>query len=372
MKHKIIICPDSFKGSISAKDAALAIAKGLEDSIDCETVCIPLADGGEGTLDALAGDDKISVSVMGPYGKTVNAEYAILGDTAVIEMAQAAGLTLQDECDRDVKRATTFGVGEMILDAFIHGCKKILLTVGGSGTNDGGCGMFHALGAKFYNKEGRTFLPDGKTLCDIEKIDISGVDTRLFDADITIATDVKNPLTGENGATYVYARQKGATDSDLALMEEGMLHYADIIGKGVASIEGSGAGGGLAVPLIAYCNAKICSGIDAVLSAADFENKIDGATAIITGEGKLDRQSLFGKTISGVVNGAKSKDIPVFCVAGCVGDDREQLKSLGLCDIFTLSDVASDLGYSMTHADELLYNIARDNALKIIDKARIK
>ncbi len=368
MKPKIVICPDSFKGSISAKDAAAAIAKGLKEVIDCEAVCLPIADGGEGTLDALVTGDKITVSVTGPYGKKVSAEYGILNDTAVIEMATAAGLTLQKENERRVINATTFGVGELIIDALSRGCKKILLTVGGSGTNDGGCGMFCALGAKFFDKNGKEFLPVGATLCDIEKIDISAVDTRLFDCDITIATDVKNTLTGEDGATFVYAKQKGATDDDLTYMEKGMRHYADIIGNGIASIEGAGAGGGLAVPLLAYANANICSGIEAVLNAIDFKNKIDGACAIITGEGKLDRQSLFGKTISGVVNAAKTKGIPVFCMVGCVGDDKEELKTLGVCDIFALSDIAPDPEYSMTHASELLYNIARDNALKIIDK----
>ena len=369
MKRKIIICPDSFKGSISAKDAAFAIADGLKSSVDCDTVCIPLADGGEGTLDALVTGDKINVTVTGPYGKKVNAEYGILNGTAVIEMATAAGLTLQKKSERRVKNATTYGVGELITDALSRGCKKILLTVGGSGTNDGGCGMFCALGARYFDKNGKEFMPVGATLCDIEKIDASDVDKRLFDCDITIATDVKNTLTGKDGATLVYAKQKGATDDELAFMEAGMCRYADVVGHGVSTIEGAGAGGGLAVPLLAYANAKICSGIDAVLDAADFNTKIEGADAIITGEGKLDRQSLFGKTISGVVRLAKQKGIPVFCMVGCVGDDKEELKSLGLCDIFALSDIAPDPEYSMTHADGLLYNIARDNALKIIDKA---
>ncbi len=372
MKHKIVVCPDSFKGSISAIDAAKAIANGLMEAIDCDAVCLPIADGGEGTLDALVKDNKIAVCVTGPYGKKVTAEYGLLNDTAVIEMAQASGLTLQKESERCVKNATTYGVGELIKDALSRGCKKILLTVGGSGTNDGGCGMFCALGAKFLDKDGKEFLPVGAKLCDIEKIDISELDKRLFDCEFTIATDVKNTLTGKDGATFVYARQKGATDDDLLLMEKGMCHYANVIGNGIASIEGAGAGGGLAVPLLAFCNAKICSGIDAVLDAIDFKNKIENATAIITGEGKLDRQSLFGKTISGVVNVAKSKAITVFCMVGCVGDDKDELKSLGVCDIFALSDIAPNPEYSMTHADALLYTLAKDNALKIIDKACVK
>ncbi len=372
MKHKFVICPDSFKGSISAADAAKSIAKGLSETVDCEVVCLPIADGGEGTLDALSNGEKITVSVTGPYGKKVTAEYGILNGTAVIEMAQAAGLTLQKESERCVKNATTFGVGELIKDALSRGLKQILLTVGGSATNDGGCGMFSALGGRFLNKDGREFLPVAATLCDIDKIDVSCVDTRLFECEITIATDVKNTLTGSDGATFVYAKQKGASDDDLTLMEKGMCHYAEVIGGDIAKVKGAGAGGGLAVPLLAFCNAEICSGIDAVLNAIDFKNKIEGATAIITGEGKLDRQSLFGKTISGVVNAAKEKGIPVFCFVGCVGDDKDGLKSLGVCDIFALSDIAPSPEYSMTHADELLYTLARDNILKIIDKATAK
>ncbi len=371
MKRKIVIAPDSFKGSISAYDAAKSIARGLECAVDCETVIVPIADGGEGTLDALIKDsEKITVNVCGPYKKRVDACYGISGDCAVIEMAQAAGLTLQNESERCVKNATTYGVGELIADALSRGVKKILLTVGGSGTNDGGCGMFCALGAKFFDKENNEFVPTGATLSDIEKIDVSAVDKQLLDTQITIATDVKNTLTGEDGATYVYARQKGANDDELALMEAGMCRYAELVGD-AADIAGAGAGGGLAVPLVAYCNAKICSGIDAVLEANDFENKIEGADLIITGEGKIDRQSLFGKTISGVTRLAQQKNIPVFCFAGCVGDDKEALKALGICDIFALADITPDPDYSMTHADELLYNIARDNALKIIDKARV-
>ena len=372
MKRKIVVCPDSFKGSISAKDAADSIAKGLVEAIDCEVVCLPIADGGEGTLDALVKDGKITVSVTGPYGKEVSAQYGMLGKTAVIEMAQASGLTLQNEAERCVKNATTFGVGQLIKHALSNGCEKILLTVGGSATNDGGCGMFCALGARFLNKDGQDFLPVGATLCDIEAIDISGVDSRVFECEFTIATDVKNTLTGPDGATCVYAKQKGATDDDLALMEAGMRHYARVLGNGVADTEGAGAGGGLAVPLLAFCNAKICSGIDAVIDAIDFENKIAGADAIITGEGKLDRQSLFGKTISGVVKCAAKKDVAVFCMVGCVSDDKKELKSLGVSDVFALSDIAPDPEYSMTHADELLYTLARDNILKIIDKATVK
>lgn len=373
MKHKIVVCPDSFKGSISAKNAADSIARGLSEALDLEVLCLPIADGGEGTLDALVTDDrKITVTVCGPYNKKVDACYGVLGERAVIEMAAAAGLTLQNESDRCVKNATTYGVGELIKDALCRGCKKILLTVGGSGTNDGGCGMLAALGGRFLDKDGKEFLPVGATLCDIEKIDLSGLDKRLYDCEFTVATDVKNTLTGSDGATCVYARQKGATDDDLALMEKGMCHYADVIGGGVATVAGTGAGGGLAVPLVAFLNAKICSGIDAVLDACDFDNKIDGAAAIITGEGKLDRQSLFGKTISGVVRAADKKNIPVFCIVGCVGDDKEELKSLGVCDIFALTDISPDPQYSMTHADGLLYVLSKDNALKIIDKACVK
>lgn len=366
---KIIIAPDSFKGSISAADAAASIARGLQKQHpECSPVCVPIADGGEGTLDALVpADDRFTVTVTGTNGKPVAAEYGHIGDTAVIEMARAAGLTLTPESERSALTATTFGVGELMRDALERGYRSFLLTVGGSGTNDGGCGMAAALGIGFYGADGKPFVPTGGTLENIVKIDTAGADSRLKDCKFTIATDVKNPLLGATGATYVYARQKGATDAELDRMEAGMTHYAALLeqlcGKAVATIRGCGAGGGFSAPLLGLFDAELRSGIDAVLDAVGFDSRLQGADAVITGEGKIDRQSLFGKAISGVCNAAKQHGIPVYALVGCVGDDRQTLLDMGLTDIAAIGDLAPDAAYSMAHADELLELAASKLAL---------
>ena len=367
-KVKILIAPDSFKGSISAEDAASAIARGLSrnPALSSPTlVRIPIADGGEGTLSALVPQERqITATVRGTGGEPVEASYGYIGETAIIEMARAAGLTLVPEADRFVPGATTFGVGELIRDALDRGFRDFLLTVGGSGTNDGGCGMFAALGAEFVTEDGSALLPTGGSLDKIAHISTDRLDPRLKDCRITIATDVKNPLLGTEGATYVYAKQKGCDDSWLPKMEAGMTHYATVLarccGKDVASTPGCGAGGGISAPLLGFCGATIRSGIDAVLEAVHFEAQLTDATAVITGEGKIDRQSLYGKAISGVANAAKRAGVPVYCLVGCIGDDKDELLKMGLTDILAIGDIAPDAAYSMTHADELLERLAAD------------
>ena len=365
-KHKtVLISPDSFKGSISAENAAAAIAKGLKNTHGeaIETLCVPIADGGEGTLDALVpAADRFSLTVTGTNGKAVCAEYGHIGDVAVIEMARAAGLTLTPEGERSALTATTYGAGELIMDALDRGYRHFLLTVGGSGTNDGGCGMAAAIGIRFYDADSNSFVPTGGTLKNIARIDTAKADPRLKDCRFTIATDVKNPLLGADGATYVYARQKGADDDALAKMETGMTHYAALLakdcGKAVSDMPGCGAGGGFSAPLLAFYNATIRSGIDAVLDAVHFEALIDRADAVITGEGKIDRQSLFGKAISGVCRAAAAKKVPVYALVGCIGDDKQTLLDMGLADIIAIGDYAPDAAYSMTHADQLLEMVA--------------
>ncbi|MBE6690644.1 MAG: glycerate kinase [Ruminococcaceae bacterium] len=370
-KRKILIAPDSFKGSISAEDAAAAIAHGLSQNAaltDPELICVPIADGGEGTLSALVpAERQITVAVHGTNGQPVDAAYGYIEKTAIIEMARAAGLTLVAEKDRFVPYATTVGVGELIRDALDRGFRDILLTVGGSGTNDGGCGMLAALGADFVTDDGVSFTPAGATLKQIAYIDTEKLDPRLKECRFTIATDVKNPLLGPEGATYVYAKQKGCHDSWLPEMEKGMSHYATVLektcGLNVAATPGCGAGGGISAPLLAFCNATIRSGIDAVLEAVRFDALLQGADAVITGEGKIDRQSLYGKAISGVANAAKKANVPVFCLVGCIGDDKNELLKMGLADILAIGDIAPDAAYSMTHADELLEKLATTMSL---------
>lgn len=364
-----MIAPDSFKGSIDARGAANALARGIlsaaASDTEVETAIVPIADGGEGTLCAMVGEENFDyVIVNGPMGAPVNAALGYLDGTAVIEMAQAAGLTLVEAEKLCAKNATTYGVGEMIKHALEKGYCRFLLTAGGSATNDGGTGMLAALGGKFYNKNGEAFVPTGGTLSEIVKIDLEGLAAHLAECSFTVATDVKNPLCGPEGATFVYARQKGATDAELAEMEKGMIHYASLVDalaeNSISAIAGSGAGGGIAVPLLAFCGAKIISGIDAVLALAKFEESILGADFVLTGEGKIDAQSLYGKAISGVARAAAAQKIPVVCFVGCVGGDREELKTLGVSDIYAAADIAPSAEYSMTHADILLEKLAHD------------
>ena len=358
-KMKILIAPDSFKGSISAEDAANAIACGIARCCDAQTVTVPIADGGEGTLSALVPPERITeVTVTGTGGDNVTAAYGYVGDTAVIEMARAAGLTLVEEARRNVLTATTFGVGQLILHALDRGFRSFLLTAGGSGTNDGGCGLLSALGARFTDAKSQTFIPTAGTLHRICRIDLTHLDGRLRECCFTVATDVKNPLLGPTGATYVYAKQKGCDEADLPVMEAGMTHYAtllkDMCGKDVAAIPGCGAGGGISAPLLAFLGASIRSGIDAVLEAVQFDRLLEGADAVITGEGKIDRQSLYGKAISGVCNAAAKAGVPVYALVGCIGDDKQVLLDMGLADILATGDIAPSVEYSMTHASELL------------------
>lgn len=372
---KILIAPDSFKGSISAIDAAKSIERGLQngfgDAVHADILCIPIADGGEGTLDTLAiPENRVFCEVTGPHFSPLKAPYGKMGETAVIEMASAAGLTLIPEVLRSAGLTTTYGVGELILHALQSGYKKCILTVGGSATNDGGAGMLSALGGKFYDAEGNLFVPTGLTLGKIASIDLSGLSPLLSECEFLIATDVKNPLLGQEGATYVYGRQKGATDAELDAIERGMSHYASLLsalsGKDVAAIKGCGAGGGLSAPLLAFANAKIQSGIEAVLDTLHFSDLLCGADLVITGEGKIDRQSLFGKAISGVASYAGKQNVPVYCFVGCIGDDIEVLRSMGVRDIFAIGDLAQSPEDSMQNAGRYLEQLAQRFAKTII------
>lgn len=363
---KIVIAPDSFKDSISARNAAQAIAKGFSEVLGerAETVCLPIADGGEGTLETLVPErDRTSVRVTGPLFASVDAVYGCIGETAVVEMATAAGLMLLSPESRSAGKTTTYGVGELILHAVADGCKRILLTVGGSATNDGGCGMLSALGAVFFDRNGAEFIPTGETLGQIARIETETLKNRLANVEFLIATDVKNPLLGETGATRVYGKQKGATELELDEIEEGMKHYASLLqalcGRDVAAIPGSGAGGGISVPLLAFTNACIQSGIETVLEVNRFSQALDGADLVITGEGKTDRQSLFGKAISGVSRMARAKGIPVVLFVGALAMSRDELAEMGISDALEARSLASSIEDSIQNAETYLCELAR-------------
>ena len=371
---KFVIAPDSFKGSISAHDACEAIKSGILEAFpDSDVILKPIADGGEGTLDAIVpAKHMICKKVNGPNFEIVDAMYGYIDDTAVIEMARTAGLTLLSEEKRNAGQTTTFGVGELISHALKQGFRRIMLTAGGSATNDGGCGMLSALGAKFIKKDKTEFVPVGDSLCEIESIDISKMAEGFFETEFLIATDVKNPLLGENGATFVYAPQKGLLEGQRERLEKGMTHLSAIIkketGKDVSKTEGCGAGGGIPACLLAFADSKIKSGIDTVLEITEFLRAIDGADAVITGEGKIDFQSLFGKAISGVARNCLEKKIPVYCFVGCVGDKAEDLIKTGISGIYEVASMASSIEDSMKNADKYLKLLAKNFALEFFSK----
>ena len=366
---KFVVAPDSFKGSISSAEAADAIGRGIHRLLPNATVvCRSIADGGEGTLDALIPvPEQIECQVSGPRLAPVMAHYGYLKDgSAVIEMASAAGLTLLSPEDRDGGETTTYGVGELIRTVLESGCRSVMLTVGGSATNDGGCGMLAALGAVFYNGEGSPFLPTGNTLCQIRRIDLEGLHPALSECRFEIATDVKNPLLGETGATYVYAPQKGVSEDRLSHLETGMAHYAALLreacGRDVATVPGCGAGGGISAPLLAFAKAQIRSGIETVLDVIGFDGDLAHADAVITGEGKIDSQSLYGKAISGVAGRAMARNIPVYCLVGMIGDDPEKLAEMGIAGIFDIRSRASSTEDAMENAAVYLERMGEELA----------
>lgn len=357
---KIIISPDSFKGSISSRGASQAIAAGVKNVLpEADVVCIPIADGGEGTLDALTSEsDRFLCQSFNANGEKITSRFGRIGDIAVIEIAESVGLCLIPENSRNLQDTTTKGVGVLILHALDLGFRRLLLTVGGSGSNDGGAGMLSALGARFFDQQGRE-LDDIRAgeLENIARIDVSGVDSRLYNIELTLACDVTNPMLGPSGATYIFGPQKGADIATLDRLEYGMANYAHCLAKiseDASNIPGTGAGGGLPTPLIALFGSKLCSGIESVLSSVDYENRIKDADLIITGEGSIDYQSAYGKAIGGVAKVAAKYGIPVLAIVGCTGDRADDMLSFGVSEIFAISSLAPDTDYSISHAKELL------------------
>ncbi len=372
---KIVIAPDSFKGSLSAAVAARAVEKGIKKKYGSavQTVCLPIADGGEGTLEALVpSENRIRIWAQNPLGDLMEVEYGARGDTAVIEMAAAAGLTLIPEQRRHAGKTTTFGVGQMILDALSRGYRKILLTVGGSATNDGGAGMFAALGAKFLDENGHSFVPTGFTLKQVVSLDLSDLPASFYGTQFAIATDVTNPLTGPTGAACVYGPQKGGTVTELLEIDLGMRHYADVLEKtgdrAVRDLPGCGAGGGIAAPLLAFGKAEMQKGIELVLQTADFDRVIADADVVITGEGKLDAQSFSGKTISGVVSHAARVHKPVVCVVGCYDEGALSALPDNVKGVLSARHLALSDDDSMQNAADYLEELAGTELYDILKK----
>lgn len=341
MLKKIVIAPDSFKESLSAQKAAEAIRTGVQRVYPkAECVCIPIADGGEGTVDALvaARDGKfVTKQVMGPMGNKVRARYALLEDgaLAVIEMASASGLELVKRDARDPRVATTFGTGELIRDALDKGVERIIVGVGGSATNDGGVGMAQALGVKFLDKNGKVMKngTGGGDLGSIASIDASELHAGVRRGRIRVACDVDNPLTGPRGASAVYGPQKGATPAMVKELDAGLKHLSKIVkaslGSNHVKVPGAGAAGGLGYGLISFVAAEPVRGVDTILKLAGLKEAIEGADLVITGEGRIDFQTGFGKAPAGVVKLANRYRIPVVAIGGAVSADAAKLFEAG-------------------------------------------
>ena len=336
---KFVLAPDSFKESLTAQEVADAMEIGIKKVFpNAECVKVPMADGGEGTVQSLVDgtDGKIyEVAVTGPLGKIVNARYGILGDneTAVIEMAEASGIHYVEKEKRNPLITTTYGTGEVIKEALNKGVKKIIIGIGGSATNDGGAGMIQALGGRLLDKEGNDLSFGGGSLDKLDRIDLTKFDERINKVKVEVACDVNNTLTGEEGASAIFGPQKGATPDLVKLLDKNLGHYAQIVkeqlGKDMANEKGAGAAGGLGFALLTFCNGELKPGIDIVIEYSNLDTKIQGASYVLTGEGSIDGQTKFGKTPYGVAQVAKKYDIPVIAVAGNVGSGTEELYGLG-------------------------------------------
>nr|WP_300005576.1 glycerate kinase [Tissierella sp.] len=370
---KFVLAPDSFKESMTAKEVADAMERGIKKIIpEAECIKVPMADGGEGTtqslVDATGGEIHL-VDVRGPLGEKVESKIGILGDgeTAVIEMADASGLQLISKEDRDPLLTTTFGTGELILNALEKGVKHLLIGIGGSATNDGGAGMFQALGGKLLDIEGRELPPGGGFLGSLHKIDISSLDSRLKDVSVEVACDVNNPLTGLTGASHIFGPQKGAVPEVVERLDKNLVHYAAIIreqlGIEVETIAGAGAAGGLGAGLMAFLDAQLVRGIDLVIAHTGLEEATSHADYVLTGEGSIDAQTLYGKTPIGVSKLAKKYGVPTIVLAGSLGGGVDILYDHGITAIFNILQTPCELDIALEtgliNVEKTSENIAR-------------
>ncbi len=346
---RIILAPDSFKGTMSSIKICSIMEKEIEKQFPyAEIVKIPVADGGEGTVDcfleALGGSRK-TIRVRGPFFDEVDSFYGILPDnrTAVVEMAAAAGLPLAGD-RKDPALTSTYGVGQLILDAMGNGCRRFILGLGGSCTNDGGAGMAAALGVKFHTEDSAEFIPVGGTLNRIARIDTSGIPRDLQECEFIGMCDVDNPLCGEYGASAVYGPQKGADPEVVKLLDHNLAYFSgvlrDQLNKDVASVAGSGAAGGLGAGILSFLSADLRSGINTVLDTVEFDALLEEADIVFTGEGRLDGQSLRGKVVLGVAERARVKNTPVIAVVGDIGDHIEEVYSRGVSAVVSINRVA--------------------------------
>ena len=368
---KVVIAIDSFKGSMSSMEAGNAAKEGVLRAMpQAEVVVKPLADGGEGTTDALIegmGGERVDIRVKGPYGEPVDAHYGYIREKglAVMEMAQASGITISER--KDPMAATTYGVGEMILHALDLGCRSFIIGIGGSATNDGGVGMLKALGCRFLDKEGNDCGEGGAALSRISSIDIDGLDKRIAEADIRVACDVENPLCGTNGATYIYGPQKGVTEDMKKPLDEAMSNYADVcaekLGKDMRDVSGAGAAGGLGFAFISFLGSKLVPGIELIMEATGLETEMKDGEIAITGEGRLDLQTAMGKAPVGVAKLAKKYGLMTMAFAGSVTKEAVKCNEAGIDAFFPIVRGISTLSEAMDNAN------ARANMADTVEQA---
>ena len=356
---KAILMPDSFKGTMSSSEiCAIMKSEIIKHFPNCEIKSIPVADGGEGTVDCFLeamGGERVTLAVKGPFMEDIEGFYAIVEDgaTAIIEMAAAASLPMV--LGRENPRiTTTFGVGQLIRDAVSRGCKKIIVGLGGSCTNDMGVGAAAGAGARFFDAEGNDFVPTGATLDKIAKIDVSAVRAMLGDVEITAMCDIDNPLYGPTGAAYVFSPQKGADPDTVKVLDDNLRACSEVVKKelgiDVSALPGAGAAGGMGAGMVAFFGATLKSGIDTVLDTVGFENIAADADFIFTGEGKIDSQSLRGKVVIGIAQRAKAIGVPVIAVVGDIGDNMDSAYDMGVGAIYSINRVAVDFSKAKTRS----------------------
>lgn len=375
---KFVLAPDSFKESMTAKEVCQAMENGIRKVLpDAKIISVPMADGGEGTMDSLidaTNGQKYAVKVTEPLGTPVTAHYGILGDqkTAIIEMAEASGLSYVPQDKRTpatIKKTTTFGTGELINAALKHDVTRVIIGLGGSSTNDGGSGMAQAIGVKFFdhNDHEITQKLGGGDLKQITRIDTIDINPKIKKTKFLLASDVTNPLTGTNGASYVFGPQKGADQATAKELDENLSHYTKIIGQNIAQTPGSGAAGGLGAGLLAFTHAKIYPGVKLVANEVHLAEKIKEADYVFTGEGGTDFQTQFGKTPYGVAQIAKKYDVPVISLAGYIGKGIDHLYDKGFTAIFGILAKAENIDQALKDGPQ---NVERttENVVRLIAK----
>ena len=364
---KLLFVSDSFKGSLSSEQTITLLTEAAEEIFpNCSCGGMPVADGGEGTAQAVvqAVNGRIQeADVQGPLGEQAHAFYGQLDEKrAVLEMACASGLPLVPEKERNPEKTTTFGTGELIRHVLDDGYRDISIAIGGSATNDGGMGCMRALGVKFLDKSGKELQGCGEDLIHVAEIDVSGLDPRILQSKITVMCDVTNPLCGKDGATWTFGKQKGADESMQERLEAGMQNYRDVIkrqfGIDLDQIPGAGAAGGLGAALLVFLHGELKSGIETVLELIDFDRKLEDVSLVVTGEGRTDWQSCFGKVVQGVGDHCKKKGVPAAALVGSMGPGAEKIYDHGICSIMTTVNGVMPLEEAMDHAEELYYAAA--------------